>query len=167
MSKFSSPWLLFRGSIGYRLPVLCFSAAFLWLLAPWAVAQTNPGWLQGTWYGVGYQLDGRTWDVVLEVGNRSIEVEYPTLGCSGKWTLSGEDEFQASGTEKILRGKSNCDVTVQLRITLVTRNEINVSYMLNMHSVEGRQQRVVAFSNLMKSGGPSDPLPVGIYQQVD
>jgi hypothetical protein len=66
---------------------------------------TDGAWLQGTWSGTGTQYDGGTWTFQYVASSGAIE--YPSVGCGGRWEPVSIKANEAVFTEKITHGK-NC-----------------------------------------------------------
>ena len=86
------------------------SAAGLLLLSAAVVCgQTRGGWLRGDWAGTGYQTDSNdTWAIRLTAKGRTYTVEYPSLGCGGRWRLLSLNGSRAVFRETITRGADRC-----------------------------------------------------------
>lgn len=90
----------------------------------------TPKWMNGHWTGTGYQVDGTTWEVVLEVTDNGMAITYPDVGegCKGVWVpvkkKRGVYEFQ----EKISSGP--CDDNVQVLVTRLHSCAMSVAYFL-------------------------------------
>jgi hypothetical protein len=86
--------------------------------------------LKGNWTGVGYQVDGKTWQVVLDVSDEGISVTYPNIdeGCTGKWTYVKKKKGVYEFIETIDKGP--CDNNVQVLVTTVKSCTIAVTYYL-------------------------------------
>jgi hypothetical protein len=82
----------------------------LLLLSPAAVCgQSRGGWLRGEWAGTGFQSDDNsTWAMRLTVRNKSYVVEYPSLGCGGRWNLVSVSGGRAVFRERITKGAEKC-----------------------------------------------------------
>ena len=88
-------------------------------------------WMQGEWRGVGYQVDGATWDVVLvNDSTGKIKVSYPTLGCAGSWEILTSELSKLVLIESIEEGKTLCDQGSSVIVNKVTDTHISLSYSL-------------------------------------
>ncbi len=84
-------------------------AALLLLSAAVAVGQTGGARLRGEWEGTGYQSDSNdTWAMRLTVKGRVYAVEYPSLGCSGRWRLLSRSRARFVFRETITKGTEKC-----------------------------------------------------------
>lgn len=88
----------------------CTITICLLLLLPAAThGQSGGGWLQGVWVGTGYQSDaGSTWAMRLIVRKKRYVIEYPSLGCGGRWMLLSVSGGRAVFRETITRGAEEC-----------------------------------------------------------
>jgi hypothetical protein len=82
----------------------------LLLLLPFVVcAQSGRGWLRGEWAGKGYQSDDdSTWAMRLTVRRGRYVVEYPGLGCGGRWDPVSVSGGRAVFRERITKGAEKC-----------------------------------------------------------
>jgi hypothetical protein len=89
---------------------LAAAAALLLLAAAFAAGQTRGGWLRGSWEGTGYQSDSvdQTWAMRLTAARGRYAVEYPSLGCAGRWRLLSLSRTRAVFRETITRGAERC-----------------------------------------------------------
>ncbi|HDP80743.1 MAG TPA: hypothetical protein ENN21_07865 [Spirochaetes bacterium] len=98
------------------------------------VAPVRNSWLNGFWAGTGFQLsDGSTWNIRLNCSSSRNEylIEYPSLGCGGKWILLTSDAHMAKFTETITRGLESCMNGGLIIITRIDKNHITYSYFSN------------------------------------
>src|SRR5688572_12485322 len=85
------------------------AAGLLLLSAALASGQTRGGWLRGEWAGTGYQTDSNdTWAMRLTAKGRGYTVDYPSLGCGGRWRLVSLARRRAVFSETITRGAERC-----------------------------------------------------------
>lgn len=82
------------------------------------ICASPTAWMQGTWSGSAHQPGGdpSNWDIRLTVRGSSYFVSYPTLGCSGSWSLQASDTGVASFIETISSGQDKCVGTVQVTV---------------------------------------------------
>jgi hypothetical protein len=66
-----------------------------------APVQKEINWMQGSWTGKGYQIDGDSWDIKLTHSEKRFTIEYPSLGCVGYWTINQTDKSRIVFTETI------------------------------------------------------------------
>lgn len=88
-------------------------------------------WINGTWIGIGYQLDTKTsWQIKLTCNTRlqKFTIDYPTLSCNGNWKPTSMDAQTARFTEVITEGTSNCVNGGSVVITKIDKNYITYSY---------------------------------------
>lgn len=84
---------------------------FLTLLVPWS---TQAGDLkselvaQSRYYGVGWQNDGNHWTIELLLTEKGGQVAYPSLECTGKWTLSASTDQRLDYVEQITENIDAC-----------------------------------------------------------
>lgn len=63
---------------------------------------------QSRYYGVGWQNDGQHWTIDLALGESDGTVAYPTVDCSGTWTLIKKNLARLEFIERITDGLDNC-----------------------------------------------------------
>ena len=131
----------------------------LLLLAFTVAAQgQNKSWLRGSWEGTGYQTDSEgesTWAMTLAIrriknGRRTFSIEYPSLGCGGRWKPLNISGAKAKFREELNHGQDTCAnqglvmierIGGQL-IFLYTNqdsHEITASAVLNRKKLAGKQ----------------------------
>jgi hypothetical protein len=110
-----------------------------------APVQKEINWMQGSWTGKGYQIDGDSWDIKLTHSEKRFTIEYPSLGCVGYWTINQTDKSRIVFTETIQKG--NCDQNVKVIVTFIEKGFISVSYFIPKLFPDD----VVAFSVLKKN----------------
>ena len=89
--------------------------------------------INGTWTGVGDQIDGNQWDVVLTAKNANVVIEYPSLECGGEWRLAQKPAEDIEFKELILFGVERCDQGVEVHVKKVSKNQLKVVYYLREH----------------------------------
>ena len=90
-----------------------------------------PNWLKGEWEGIGYQIDGQTWDVALRYDEKDgLAIQYPTLSCGGTWTIKKASKNRLDIVETITTGADKCDQNVQVVILKINETDISVTYYL-------------------------------------
>ena len=93
----------------------------------------------GSWEGVGSQNNGSTWTIALEIpanlaiGSSATTIDYPSLKCSGFWTLKqvigSEHIFEESITIVPVGPGPHCITSGTVEITYNNRNDtLNYSY---------------------------------------
>lgn len=103
-------------------------------------------WIDGTWRGIGYQIDGATWDVLFTKDEKGeLSISYPTLSCVGVWKIVSTEENRIVLKEEITTVGSTCDQGTIVILNKVTPKHIAVSYFLPTD-----QERVIAYSTLTK-----------------
>ncbi len=66
-------------------------------------------WLNGTWEGIGYQMDdGSTWTILLKVSRGKYSIEYPSLQCGGQWHRLRLTNWVGQFRETISFGLEDC-----------------------------------------------------------
>ena len=89
----------------------------LLVLSSAAAAQSkNRPWLRDSWEGTGYQTDSdgeSTWPMTLAIkrsnsGRRTFSIEYPSLGCGGRWRLLNISGNKANFREELNHGQDAC-----------------------------------------------------------
>ena len=131
----------------------------LFLLSSAAAAQSkNRPWLRGSWEGTGYQTDSdgeSTWLMTLAIkringGRRTFSIEYPSLGCGGRWRLLNISGNKAKFREELNHGQNSCAnkglVMIERiggQLIFLYRNqgshEITASAVLNRRKLSGKQ----------------------------
>lgn len=108
-----------------------------YLIAPLLILTSCSGtkWINGTWAGVGHQIDGKKWKVELEADiDGEVKVNYPTLSCGGHWEVTEKDKKQLKLAEKITTGKDKCDEGVDVEVKKLSKNQIEVLYYLRWYN---------------------------------
>jgi len=59
-------------------------------------------------YGVGWQDDGQHWSVAVHLGKKSGKIAYPSLKCSGDWTLVSTTPERLHFIETLTSGLDAC-----------------------------------------------------------
>ena len=120
---------------------LYLAVFFLFFIgSAWTVDPTGSAdklaWLNGHWEGVGYQIDGKTWKVELrkDKDSKNIKISYPSLGCSGEWTVVKNEKERILLKEKIIEGANRCDQGVDVVLTKVNDTHIAITYFLKSYS---------------------------------
>ena len=87
----------------------------LLMFASTAAAQgKSKSWLRGSWEGTGYQTDDQsTWLMKLTIrrikgGRRAFSIDYPSLGCGGRWRLLSMKQTNATFRELLDHGQDKC-----------------------------------------------------------
>jgi len=84
--------------------------------------------LRGTWVGSAYQYDiGETWGVKLISKKGKYTIEYPSLGCGGKWILTESNSDKMVFQEQINYGVETCNDGGIIIITLDFNQELKLS----------------------------------------
>ena len=92
-------------------------------------------WLEGYWEGTGLQIDKQQWEVqltVLDIARPMIA--YPSLGCSGYWSMEQPGKSKIHYKETITDGFLKCDNGVDAFIKKLCKNKIRVTYYLYSYS---------------------------------
>lgn len=125
------------------MKILLFVLLLSAQMVPLWAQRNDLKWLQGTWTGMGYQLDSNgIWEIKLSVQGKDFRIEYPTLHCIGDWKLTETDVHIAQFKEIILQGTGNCISNVSVYVTKVNKEYISISYFLS--------ETLIAFSTLQK-----------------
>ena len=94
-------------------------------------------WYVGEWEGVGHQIDGKQWDIDLNIHRcGEMSINYPSLSCSGTWELLEANGVEATLKETILLGVNNCDQGVDVELKHMDKNTMEVRYYLAMWGPE-------------------------------
>lgn len=92
-------------------------------------------WFEGVWEGMGYQIDGQEWKVVLRANSKNdIIIQYPDLNCGGSWQLISEGNDVLKFKEHITEGVNNCDQGVDITIKKLSETQIKVTFYLKWYS---------------------------------
>jgi len=87
-----------------------------------------PAWLEGSWRGIGYQINlQQTWAIELDVATTAT-VNYPSLECSGAWSLVKNAEGLVEFEEAILKGVNRCVNGGRIVITRIDQHHISYSF---------------------------------------
>lgn len=105
------------------------SAILFFSFMPSSVSKPDQEWLKGEWKGEGLQIDGAKWDIVLSYhSSKKIDINYPSLGCSGKWKTVSTEGTVTLFKEKLSTGKNKCDKGATIKLYKVTNNEVRVDF---------------------------------------
>lgn len=109
---------------------LLMTVALLALSAAAAPGQTRTGWLRGTWEGTGLQTesDDSTWAMKLTATRGGYAVEYPSLGCSGRWRLLRLSRTRAVFRETITTGAEKCSQGGRVVLQRLNRRQLGYWY---------------------------------------
>ncbi|MCH2046545.1 MAG: hypothetical protein MK212_20685 [Saprospiraceae bacterium] len=126
----------------------------LLLLAPLLLHIPNNrvdiSWLDGRWKGLGYQPDGieKTWsvDLTCNTEKEDFTIQYPSLDCSGSWTIVESFENRIVFREKIKKGLDKCVPTGVIIVTRINDNYISYSYFIERYG----KQYLSSFSTLKR-----------------
>jgi hypothetical protein len=132
--------------------------AFFMTLSIGLSAQSSAPWLGGDWQGIGYQAPTDThWPIELtyDQGSKMLQVNYPSLSCSGHWELVETKEGYAEFVERITTGQQNCDNNVKVVVTRIDEEYISIAYFL-----PDLYDGVVAYSVLRKANTQKKRIPV-------
>jgi len=113
-----------------KLLLLCFVLTFSLNIT----AQKNKAaWLDGTWRGTGFQLNNsRSWSIrfTADVKNKTYEIDYGTLGCSGNWRFISANDHLVQFEETITDGMMKCGNGGVIIITKIDKKFITFSYFV-------------------------------------
>lgn len=90
--------------------------------------QESINWMEGTWEGTGYQMDGSTWKIKLIHSDKRFSVEYPSLGCFGYWTITEKEKSKIFFVKTIQKG--SCDQNVKIVVTNIDKKFISIAYFI-------------------------------------
>lgn len=104
----------------------------------------------GNWIGIGNQIDGKSWDIFLNYQNENnINISYPSLDCSGNWTLKRSDKKTSIFKEQIIEGSNKCDQGVEVHLQHLNKKTLKVLFYLREYD-------------------PKNPIAEGIlYRQIN
>ncbi len=89
----------------------------------------HPAWMEGEWSAVGLQVNiPQTWTMELIVDGKNYEIRYPTLECSGVWTLEGSTQNKAVFTEVVTYGFERCTNGGKIVVTKIDKFHLSFSY---------------------------------------
>ena len=87
-----------------------------------------PKWLVGEWEGTGYQPDaGAGWKMTIKsdaTNNKMLKVNYPTIPCSGNWTVIETQKDRVVIKEKITEGVQNCVQDETMKVIKIDDRQI-------------------------------------------
>jgi hypothetical protein len=90
----------------------------------------SANWLEGKWKGTGYQIDGKTWSIEFSKETNTLNISYPSLGCSGNWKITKSKGNRAELEETITTGTDKCDQGCKIVVLKISAEEIAVVYYL-------------------------------------
>lgn len=105
-------------------------------------------WLDGSWEGVGYQIDALPWTIEVDcnIEKERFLIRYPSLNCQGFWTIERTETNQVVFREKIAKGEHTCLLEGVVVVTRVDETHITYTYFEELAG-----KRVLsAFSTLTK-----------------
>lgn len=88
----------------------------------------------GEWEGVGNQNNGSTWTIsvaildAVKVNNVGALISYPSLSCSGTWTLKSSSGNVAIYDEQITSGQGGCIASGQVQLTYNNNDTLSYTY---------------------------------------
>lgn len=97
-----------------RLKFIIFFSLFIIFFSScksYQTASSTKNIFNGVWIGQGYQYDIEdNWDIkfVCNTNNNQYMIEYPSLGCSGKWDLIEYEKNILVFREILDKGKDIC-----------------------------------------------------------
>jgi hypothetical protein len=96
----------------------------------------NPSkWLRGKWEGMGDQIDGQKWKIVLDASDlRNVLINYPDLGCGGTWHLMRKSQDAPRLKEHITFGLDICNQDCEMILERLEDGSIKVTYYLLSYS---------------------------------
>jgi hypothetical protein len=102
----------------------------LLLLLPAAIhGQSKSKWLQGEWVGTGLQIDdGNMWAMRLTANKKRYVIEYPSLGCGGRWKLVSISGGRAIFRERITKWVEKCAPLGNVVIERLSRRQLAFWY---------------------------------------
>ena len=95
-----------------------------------AIDGTSPGFMAGTWTGIGAQRGESTWTIAL-IANPEKEyysIAYPSLSCGGVWVLEEFDATRAWFREQIKYGEDNCYDNSLVAVTSINDRYITLTW---------------------------------------
>ncbi|GEM_PF-2074873 len=90
------------------------------------------------YYGVGWQRDGQHWSIEVLIDEAGGQVAYPSLECSGKWTLTNTGENRLEFIEQILEGIDDCLELGTVHLTVRQDGNLSYTWYENEPTVEAR-----------------------------
>lgn len=87
----------------------------------------DSAWLQGAWGGSGTQYDGTVWTFTYVNANGKHTVEYPSVGCGGRWEPIKITATEATFTEIITHGKT-CISNGRVVVTETADGDLNMKW---------------------------------------
>lgn len=109
-------------------------------------------WLEGSWEGTGLQIDKQQWKVQLRVYDiNQPTIAYPSLGCSGHWTMEQPGKNKIHYKETITDGFLKCDNGVDVFIKKLGKNKTRVTYYLYSYS-----EKAIAKAILKRTTPPAE-----------
>ncbi|MEZ5053701.1 MAG: hypothetical protein R2807_02860 [Chitinophagales bacterium] len=97
----------------------------------------NAKGFKGKWAGIGDQIDGQSWDIVLHFQDENnISIQYPSLGCSGSWMFQKTENNVNIFIENITMGIGKCDQGAEVHLQKLNRKEIKVVYYLRSYDAD-------------------------------
>lgn len=82
----------------------------------------------GDWQGVGIQVDGQEWSVGVNIGPKSSNVTYESIGCGGKWAYVMVNDDRITAIEALAFGREVCLDGGLLTVERFDENALIFSY---------------------------------------
>ena len=106
-----------------------------WLTNP-IVPESSMDWLKGSWEGTGLQINpsNHTWEIIFAYTpgqELPFSINYPSIPCSGNWTIESHEFHRVVFTEKITEGYFRCADNGKVIVTYVDDNHISFTYFLS------------------------------------
>ncbi|NOX39416.1 MAG: hypothetical protein GXP05_02565 [Alphaproteobacteria bacterium] len=93
---------------------------------------------QSRYYGVGWQNDGNHWSIELLVQKNGAQIAYPSIGCAGIWTQTGQSGRQIEYLEEIQDGLSDCVALGTVRLEPLSNGALLYTWMETPPTVAAR-----------------------------
>lgn len=90
------------------------------------------------YYGVGWQRDGQHWSIEVLVDEAGGQIAYPSLDCTGTWTLKSKSAEYVEYIEQILQGVEDCVELGIVRLESLENGNLVYTWFETEAAVEAR-----------------------------
>ncbi len=100
-----------------------------------SVSCSSTKWIEGSWTGVGKQIDNKTWEMEFTAKPQAdYKINYPGLSCSGNWKVMSKKGNQITFREEItINEMSRCDQGGEIVATKINDNKMELVFYLRSY----------------------------------
>ncbi len=93
---------------------------------------------QGHYYGVGWQSDGQHWSVEVVLTKHGGQVAYPSIGCTGSWSINKKGKDFVEYIEQIETGLDDCLELGLVRLETLADGRVAYTWSESLDSIVAR-----------------------------